>query len=109
MDLPAEMEQERPVGDVLDLDPVDRAARANDRVGMFRVRREDGDVANLAARLRANEIDRVEQPARVGDRPGEIGKGSSPVLETDAQCEGERCGRVGDVASLSLTKSVEFG
>ena len=101
MDLPAEVEQERPVGDVLDLDPVDRAAGADDRVGMVRVRREDGHVAHLAARLGADEIDRVEQPARVGDRAGEIGEGARAVVETDAEGNRERRGVVRHAVSLS--------
>jgi hypothetical protein len=106
MDLPTQVQQERPVGDVFDLDAIDFAARADDRVGMVRVRREDRDVAHLAVDVRADKIDRVEQPARVGDRARETGERPRTVFETDAQRERERCGVMRDSASLSLSRPV---
>jgi hypothetical protein len=62
------MEQERPVGDVFDLDAVDCATGADDRIGMIRVRREDRNVTHLAVGLRADEINRVEQAPLVVNR-----------------------------------------
>ena len=48
----------------------------------------------LRRRLDADEIDRVEQSARVRDRAREIGEAARPVVETHPQREAERRGVV---------------
>ena len=57
------MQQERPVGDVLDLD-ARRAPRTASTIALAcaGVAREDRDVADLGAALDADEVDRAEQP-----------------------------------------------
>jgi hypothetical protein len=94
VDLAAEVHQERPVGGVLDRDAVHRLHRLHDRVGVLRVRRLEGDVADLRAAVDADEVDRVEQAAGVADRGGEVGEGPGAVLEADADGDAEGSGVV---------------
>ena len=54
------MEQERPVRDVLDLDPVHCAHRLDDAVDVRGVRGEDGHVTDLVVALDPDEIDRSQ-------------------------------------------------
>ena len=73
------MQEERPVGDVDDLDPVDLADGVEDPVEVRRVGRQDRDVADLVAGLDANEVDRAEEAFGVGDRVGERGERAGMV------------------------------
>ena len=68
LELAAQVEQERPVGDVLDLDPGERAHRLDDACDVRVVGGEHGHVADLLAVLDPDEVDRAEQAARVADR-----------------------------------------
>jgi hypothetical protein len=54
------VEQQRPVGDLLDLDAVLCAHRFRDAGEVLFVDSEDGHVPNLLAVLEADEVDRVE-------------------------------------------------
>ena len=81
LDLAAEVEQERPVGDVLDLDARQRAHGRDDRLDVVGARRVDRDVADLLALLDADEVDRAEVAAGVADRAGEVGERAGPVVE----------------------------
>ena len=67
---------------------------SDDLVRVGRVRREHADVADLARRLDADEVDRVEQAARVGDRARKVGEAARPVVEADAEGEAEGGGVV---------------
>ena len=90
LDLAAEVEQERAVGDVLDLDAVDRAHGVDDPVECVGVGREDRHVAHLVAVLDAHEVDRAEEAARVADRLGERRERARAVLEAHAHRGAER-------------------
>ena len=74
--LPPRWMQERAVGDVLDLDAVDRADGRDDPVDVLLVGREHGHVADLRAVLDADEVDRAERAAGVADRRREPGERS---------------------------------
>ena len=75
VDLAAEVQQERAVGDALDLDARRRRAQAATIRSAC-----SASVANtlmsriFVARIDADEVDRVEQAAGVGDRAGEVGE-----------------------------------
>ncbi len=94
LDLPAEVEQERAVGDVLDLDPDERLHGGDDLLQVVGARGIDRDVAHLLALLDPDEIDRAEAAPRVADGPGDVGKGPGAVLEVNAQGRAERRRRV---------------
>ena len=79
------MEQERPVGDVLDEDAVELARGSGDRVDVVRVGREHRDVADLRPVLDADEVDRVEQAALLGDCRGERGERARRVWQVHAK------------------------
>ena len=85
LDLAAFMQVEGAVRDVLDLDAGERADGVEDRLEVRRIGCEDGDVADLRAALDADEVDRVEQAARVADRLGQPGERAGPVVEVDAE------------------------
>ena len=68
LELPAEMKQERPVGHVLDLEPVDLGNGGDDPVEMCGVAGEHRHVAHLLVPANANQIDRSEKAARTSDR-----------------------------------------
>ena len=94
LELAAEVEQERPVGDVLDLDPVSRADRLDDPLDVRLVVGEHGDVAHLLAALDPDQVDRAEQPAGLADRARQPRERSRLVVEVDAQRGAEGRGRV---------------
>ena len=71
LDLAAEVEQERPVGDVLDLDARERVDGGDDLLDVVGARGVDRDVADLLALLDADEVDRAEAAAGVADRAGD--------------------------------------
>ena len=95
MDLAPEVEQEGAVGDPLDLDARHVGAGRDDPVGVLAVGGEDADVADLLGRVHADKVDRIEQPARVGDRAREIGEAPRAVVEPGPQREAVRGGVVG--------------
>jgi hypothetical protein len=59
LQLPTSVEQQRAVGDVLDLDSVQRAHSLRDARDVRLVDREDRDVAHLLAMLEPDEADRI--------------------------------------------------
>ena len=65
-------------------------AGGDDRLRVRVVGRQHADVARLGAGVDAHQVDRVEQPAGVGDRPREVGEGAGTVVQADAKGEAER-------------------
>ena len=100
LELPAEMDQEGPVRDVLDLDAVECPDGLDDPCDVALVVCEHGHVTDLLPVLDADEVDRIEQPAGTGDRLGQQRKRSRPVLEVDAQGRAEGRGRMGTGGSF---------
>ena len=90
LDLAAEVHQERPVGDVLDLDAVDRADALDDPLEVVGVGRVDGDVAHLGRLLDADEVDRAERAAGLADRLREPCERARGVGEPHADRGAER-------------------
>ena len=92
LDLAAEVQQEGPVGDVLDLDAGQRLHGGDDLLDVVGARRVDRDVAHLLALLDADEVDRAEAPARVADHAGDVGEGTRTVVQMHAErgAEGRR-------------------
>ena len=76
LDLAAEVGEEDAVGDVDDLDAVDRTDGVDDRLEVLLVVGEDVDVADLRRSFDADEVDRAEQAARLADRRGEPREGA---------------------------------
>ncbi len=68
LDLPAEVHEERAIGDAEHLDPVEFADDVGDAVEMVLVRRGDGDVPHLVVWLDADDVDGAERSARPADR-----------------------------------------
>jgi hypothetical protein len=89
------VEQERAVGDVLDVDSRDVTDRGQDPVEVLAVAGHDGDVADLVGRLDAHEVDCSEQPARGGDRRCQRGERAWMVLQADPDGRAERRGGMG--------------
>src|SRR5207247_1022419 len=67
LDLPAEVHQEGPVGDVPDADARDVTEPAHDLLGVNAVARLDGDVAQGPLTRGLDEVDRADIPARFAD------------------------------------------
>ena len=88
------MEEERAVGDVLDFGGCHRSAGLHDRVRVFGVRGENTDIPDLVLRLDANEIDRVQLTAGIGNRAGKIRERSWTVLEANTKRQTEGSGIV---------------
>ncbi len=84
------MEEKRPIGDVQDLDPRQVRYGAEDALEVLGVARQHRDVADLVVALDANEVDRIQQTARVGDRGRERREGTRVVLEPYAKGGAER-------------------
>jgi hypothetical protein len=84
------VEQERAVGDVLDLDPLDRADGRDDPLEVVGVGRLDRDVAHLRAPVGADEVDRPERAAGVADRLGDARERAGVVREADPDRGAER-------------------
>jgi hypothetical protein len=83
------VQQEGPVGDVLDLDPLDRADALQDPLEVCPVRREHRHVANLVVALDANEVDGAEKAFGLADRRGQRGEGSGVILQPHAHRRAE--------------------
>ena len=90
LELAAEVGEEGPVGDVLDLDPVQMRDGFEDPLHVRAVRGEEGDVADLVPAPDPHEVDRAEQAACVADRLGELGERAGVVLQTHAHRRAER-------------------
>ena len=90
LELAAEVEEERAVGDVLDLDAVDGADGGHDPLEVVGVGRLDGDVAHLRAAVGADEVDRAERAAGVADRLRDAGERAGIVREADPDRGAER-------------------
>ena len=90
LELAAAVEQQRPVGDLLDFDAVLRAHRLRDAGDVLLVDREDRHVADLLAVLEPDEVDRVEEPARLADRAGHPRERARAVVEMHAEGGAER-------------------
>ena len=86
------MHQERPVGDVLDLDAGHCLDCGDDLLDVVGARGVDRDVADLLSLLDANEVDRAQVAAGLADRAGDLGERAGAVVEMDAQRGAERCG-----------------
>ena len=94
LDLAPEVHQEGPVGHVDELDPGDLLYGGGDLLQMLGVAGEHRHVADLRARLGADEVDRAEQAAGLADRVGEPAERPRPVFEPDPQCRAEGGGRM---------------
>ena len=88
------MEQEGAIGDVLDLDAVERANGVGDPPEVIGVRRLHGDVADLPTWLDADDVDRPEQAAGVSDRLGEPRERPGAVRHMDPEGGAEGGGEV---------------
>ncbi len=88
------MEQEGAIGDVLDLDAVERANGVGDPPEVVGVRRFDRDVADLPTGLDTDDVDRPEQAAGVADRLGEPRERSGAVRHMDPEGGAEGGGEV---------------
>jgi hypothetical protein len=89
------MKQEGAIGDVDDLDPVERLNGGDDPINMGHVLGERGHVPHLHAVLDTDKVDRVEQPVRLADRLRDARKRAWRVVEADAQGGAERSGGMG--------------
>ncbi len=89
LDLAAEMQQERPVGDVLDLDARQRVHGGDDLLDVVGARGVDRDVADLLALLDPHEIDRAQVAARVADRARHVGERTRAVVQMHPQGRAE--------------------
>ena len=105
LDLAADVEQERPVGDVLDLDALDLVGGGGDRLDVVGVPGEDGHVADGEARLRADEVDRAERGARVRDHARQLGERAGAVLQAHPQRRAEGGGKVAAHAADSRMRA----
>ncbi|MEX0675160.1 MAG: hypothetical protein WD067_10325 [Gaiellaceae bacterium] len=94
LDLPAQVEEEGAVGGMLDDDARDRPRGRDDALHVGRVAGEDRHVPHLLTARDADEIDRPEQAAGVGDRGGERRERAGVVVELDPQRRAERGGRM---------------
>ena len=94
LELAAQVHQERPVGDVLDLHPVERANGLDDAIEVPLVRREHADVSDLLPVLDADEVDRVQQASGLADRLGEECERARSVREMHPECRAEGGGRM---------------
>jgi hypothetical protein len=93
LDLTAEVEQERAVRHVLDLDAAQGVHGGDDAVDVVCARGVDGDIADFLTLLDPDEVDRAEAAARVADRPREVCERAGSVVEMDAERGAERGGR----------------
>jgi hypothetical protein len=84
--------EERPVGDVLDLDAGHCLDRGDDLLDVVGARSVDGDVADLLSLLDANEVDCAQVAACLADRAGDLGERAGAVVEMNAQGGAEGCG-----------------
>jgi hypothetical protein len=94
LELAAEMQEERSIRDVLDLDAGHLADRGNDALEVLRAGGQHCDVADLLVVLDPDEVDRVQKPAGDGDRLRELCKRAGTVREVNAQGRAELRGRV---------------
>jgi len=79
------VEQEGAVGDLLDVDSVQRADGLDDSLDVCLVVREHGDVADLHAALDPDEVDRAEQAACLADRARQPRERPRLIVEVDAK------------------------
>ncbi len=96
LDLPAEVDEERPVGDRAHLDPVDRAERGRELLAGLLALHVDRDVADVGGRRRFDEIDRAEATAAVTDHRRDLREHAGTV--GDLEAEHEAVGRTEDGA-----------
>ncbi len=109
LDLPAEVQQEGAVGDVLDLDPAERAHGSDDLVDVVGARGVDRDVTHLASLLDAHEVDRAEVPAGVGNRTSEVGERAGAIVQMhpERRAEGGRRMSVSHLARHACRTTLE--
>src|SRR3989441_148937 len=94
LDLPAEVHQEGPVGDVPDADARDVTEPAHDLLGVNAVARLDGDVAQGPLTRGLDEVDRADIPARFADGGRDAAQHARAVGDLQADREavgGTRC------------------
>ena len=84
LELASEVHEERPVGDVLDLDSVHGGDRRDDALEVRGVTGEHGHVPDLVVAPDPHEVDGAEQAACLRDRLRERGERARPVLESHA-------------------------
>ena len=90
LDLPAEVHEERAVGDALDLDAVDLADALDDPLEVVGVRGVDRDVADLHPALDPDEVDGPEGSSRLADRAREPPESARAVGDAHADRGTER-------------------
>jgi len=94
LELAAAVEQQRAVGNPLDLDAVLCAHHRRDARDMWLVDGENRHVSNLLAVLEPDEVDRVEEAAGVADRSGHARERARAIVEVHAKRGAERGGGV---------------
>ena len=92
--LASEVKQEGSVRDLIDLDSFDCPNGGDDAFEVLGVAGQDRDVPHFRTALDADEVDRPEQSAGLGDRAGEGGERAGVVLEPNAHRRTERRGGV---------------
>ena len=85
LDLAADVHQERPVGGVDDLGPVDAVHRAHDVVAVRLAAGVDRDVAHRVAVGELDEVDRADLRAGLADRAGDPAEHAGPVGQAHPQ------------------------
>ena len=101
LDLAADVEQEGPVADLVDLDAVDGVDRLLELVGVVGVAGRAGDVEDQPLTGRVDDVDRGDHAAGRGDRGRH--RPDDPVVGRRVQAHGDRVRRRGDGHALSLT------
>ena len=94
LELPAQMKQERPVRDVLDVEPFHLGHCSDDPVEMCAVAGKHRHVAHLLVSSDADQVDRSEEPARRGDRGCEGRERPWLVPQMHPERRAERGGRM---------------
>src|SRR5581483_617292 len=84
LDLAAQMEQERPVRDVDDLDPLDAVHARGDGIGVGLIARVDGDVADQRGWAGASDVDGANVAALFPNRGCEPSQHPRPVFQCAA-------------------------
>ena len=101
LDLAADVEQEGPVADLVDLDAVDGVDRLLELVGVVGVAGRAGDVEDQPLPGGVDHVDRGDHAAGRGDRGRH--RPDDPVVGRRVQAHGDRVRRRGDGHALSLT------
>ena len=87
LDLAAQVQEERAVGDVDDARALERVDRVAQGVPGGRAERVDRDVADEVARVGLDEVDRADRPAGAADGAGDLREHARAVGDLHAQDE----------------------